>query len=183
MFASDANTYVNFIDFFVSGLIGSDCSSHSDCRDTITDSSCTLLDVDSDIAVPSPSSPSSGRRCTCNEGFTVSSNNTRCDDYSTPRDVMIIAASVFTIGLLAVVNGFLVVWLCRAYVCRGGNGDSGVEVGGFRRAYLRPPPSTFRQLVDVLQANETPHYGREYWITNGDADRKWKGKCHENGNR
>jgi len=177
---------------FVAGMIGDECRSHADCREAVAHSSCSPPVIDSrgyGLALSSTSSGSSGRRCTCNDGFSVSSNGTRCDDYTAPRDVIIVATCVFAIVLLSVANGFLVVWMFRAFVCGGSGGsgccDGGSELGEFRLLRTAPPdaPSTFRQLFDVWRTKDRPVYRRECWAASGDADRKSNEKRHVNANR
>jgi hypothetical protein len=114
-----------------------------------------------------------GYRCACNDGFVASVNGSRCEDNTAPRDIIIVSLGVVAIGVLALFNGFLIVWLFRAFICRSSDEVSQLPT---------PAPTTYRQLVDVMRTNNRSLPKDDYPIA---IVSEWQPaeKLHMNGNR
>lgn len=132
--------------YLVVGIIGSPCQASAECRHAVANSWCsheveTLNDTSSAVTSVMTSSAAGGRHCACKTGFRSSPDGTFCDDQSIPRDVTIVAVCVFVVALFVIVDGFLIVWLCRAFVCR----------------YSRPSPSV--NSADIDDDDDSEHDG------------------------
>lgn len=151
--------------FVGAGLIDSECRSNADCREAVADSSCVPIDGYGDKPA--------GYRCVCNDGFAMSMNGSQCDDNTATRDTIIVSLGVFAIGLLAIFNGFLIVWLFRAFVCRGSDEVSQLP---------RPVPTSYRQLVDVMRTTQSRSLAKYEYPIAIVSDWQTAEKLHMNGN-
>ena len=57
-------------------------------------------------------------QCRCQNGFDASSDRSHCVSWPDPRDVGIVAICVFAIAALVLLTTFLLIMICRTFVCR-----------------------------------------------------------------
>jgi len=103
------------------GLIGSPCSLTDECRVVDRFSYCDLSDS----------------VCVCGEGRHPAEDRRRCvlPPSTTAAEIAVVTFCFVVISILAVIVVFLLVWLCKAYVC--------VKTG-------QRPPSNSQQLFAVV---------------------------------
>jgi len=83
------------------GVMGGPCSEKADCQEVDLYSHCDAED----------------RVCVCDDGHHPTEDRRRCVAPRPSEEIAIITVCVVVIGLLIFVNAFLIVWVCKAFVC------------------------------------------------------------------
>ena len=110
-----------------SGVVGSPCNATSECRAVDLSSHCDASD----------------HVCVCDQGRIPSDDRRRCFVPHLDAEIAVVAVCVVVICFLIFLTAFLLVWLCKAFVC--------VKAG-------QHPPSTVTELFAVIGHNR-PHDG------------------------
>lgn len=106
-------------------LMGSPCNQTSECHEVNWFSHCDDID----------------HVCVCDKGRHPADDRRLCEELPPTVEVTVVAVCVIVICLLVIVNTFLVLWICRAFVCvehglrRPANVPELFAVMGYRQAH------------------------------------------------